>query len=180
MRRVRRQVAHGTGRLCVAVNDAADLQAHVRRVAEASLASAGVVESGAELCELGALRIHGDLAKRTDHLLNDCPHPLANRLPARLDDVLDPFNALVQGSDLDEVIEDWLCPRKTREAADRRGERVWPRAPSRCLGIARVGLEVKQPPIDLSPAGRSRIASIAGPKGLLSSTPPSTNHVSSG
>src|SRR6266542_4428370 len=52
VRRVRRQVADGAGRIGVAVDDPADLQADVGRVVEASLFPAGVVESLAELCEL--------------------------------------------------------------------------------------------------------------------------------
>ena len=74
---------------------------------------------------------------------------VADRLPARLDDVRDPLDALVQGPYLDEVVEDGLGARQAREAADRSGDRIRPCLLLRLLGVPRVGLQVEQTAIDL-------------------------------
>ena len=105
---------------------------------------------------------------------------------ARLDHVADAVDALVVRRDVEQVVEDRLLP---REAADRRHDRGEGRGrlPRRRRlaavvdeAIARIGLEVEQPPFDLDVRAALLIASIAQPNGLLSSTPPSTKCVFSG
>ena len=146
---VGRKVADGARGLRIAVDDAADLQPDVGRVAEAGAGTRLLLGSLADVRELGIGGVLRDLGQRADDLAD----PLLDGVPARLDDVADPPDALVQGADLDQVVEDRLDARQAGQPAERGGERRRLRPRGRPERGARVGLEVKKPPVDLHVGG---------------------------
>ena len=149
MRRVVGEVADPARRLRVAVDDAADLESHVRRVAEACAAARLL---GGLRPDLGELRVGGVLRDRGEGAGELANAPL-DGVPARLDDVPDPPDALVDRADLDQVVEDRLGPREPREPAERRGQGRRRLAVRGAQSHAGVGLEVEQAPVDLDVGG---------------------------
>src|SRR6185437_3934577 len=96
VRRVGREVADAARGTRVAVDHAADLQAHVGRVAEACAAARLLLGALADVGEPRVRRVVRNLRQWPD----DLPDTRLDRVPARLDDVANPPNPFVQRADL--------------------------------------------------------------------------------
>src|SRR5262245_10934181 len=143
------EVADEPGRFGIPVDDAADLEANVRGVAEARAAPRLVDRRLLDVGQLLVLRVFRNLVELAGDLPDDRLDVLVDLLPAGLDDVLDTADLLVERAYLDAVVEYRLAARKPRQAAERSLHHGRLLAACRAQADPWIRLEVQQPPVDL-------------------------------
>ncbi len=142
-----RVVGEAADRAPEARDDADHLGADMDRVREAGRILRLGVDRRAPPHNLLGRGVGGELAEVADDRL----HPRSDSVERCPDDVVDPLDALVVAVHVQDLVEQRLLARETRDRRENGRDRAG-RAPAlrlRFLVAAGVGLEVKEPPVDL-------------------------------